>query len=120
MDYNRVISLKNSHGLTDDKMAEICGLKRGQSFADMMKRKSMKVEYLEKIAEYFKVDIISFFNANSDLPQTHILQEPTEKYESCKDCHYKDEIISLLKHRVTYFENLINEYLSSIMKATGT
>lgn len=125
MDYNKVKSLQNRHNLSNQKMADIAGMKRAQSYADMMKRESMKVEYLEKYAEYFKVDINSFFDngisANTKDKLFHITQEPTKEYnKECKDCSYKDEIIALLKHRVTYFEHLINDYLSNIKEATGT
>lgn len=121
MVYEKIRELQRKHRLTNDRMGEIMGYKRGQSYSDMFKSGSAKVEYIENLCDYFHVPVTYFFEDKyviSDSP--NLAREPEFEYSSCKPCIEKDNLITYLKQRIDFYESTINNYLSSIMKATGT
>ena len=133
MDYDRVESLQNKYGITDVKMAEIIGVSRSQSYRDMINAKRMKVVYLEKICEYFKVNVTEFIKpvrseklTSEDL---EALQEPPPIYNTkpCPTCEAKNEMIEILKEsnkqlneRIKHMEKIMDSYLRPQGRATGT
>lgn len=120
MDYSKIVSLQRENGLTNKRMAEIIGI-GGQGYVDLLNRKSAKVEYLENLCNFFNVPISYFFEKDLLNNESNEVLEPKAPYlTSCKSCTEKDSLISFLQERMKFYEGVINNYLSSIMKATGT
>ncbi len=133
MDYDRVESLQNKYGLTDVAMAKVIGVTRSQSYRDIITFKRMKVVYLEKICEYFKVDVSEFIKPvkNTEYVEcnTEVVNEPSPIYNShpCPSCVAKSETIEILKKantdlldRIKHLEKVIDNCLSPAKRNTGT
>lgn len=115
MDYNKLYSLKNKWNLSDQKMAEICGLKRAQSYVDMVSRKSMRVSYLERVCKHFNISIDEFFpdmvKTGSKSEKDLVKEANASYYKQCPTCAAKNETIELLKDRIKQQDKIMDSVL---------
>ncbi len=99
MDYNKVWSLFNKHGLSQNAAARIVGMS-SPGFATMMKRETMTISTLEKIAAYFKVPIQEFFEKTEYSISADRSTEVNESYiklYNCENCIKKQREVDKLK-----------------------
>ena len=111
MNFNKIKELQSRFNLSDTEMSRILGYKRSQSYSDLFAIGSMKVAQLEKLVSHFNVPYGFFFDEHAEYSE--MVAEKAESYSLKNAIDEKNKQIEFLKHRVEYFENLVNELLKT-------
>lgn len=94
MNYNKLEKIRKERKVSTEKLGEVIGIS-GPGYIKMIKEKTCRVDYLEKISDYFNFPITFFL----DLGDENSVNEPYGKYGNncCKLCEEKDARIRLLE-----------------------
>ncbi|MBI9052503.1 MAG: helix-turn-helix domain-containing protein [Bacteroidales bacterium] len=106
MNYSKIKLLLSERNIPISEMTGNIGISE-QGFHQMVRKRSMKIETLEKISIFLNVDVKTFFD---DDPRTVIeLQEPVVKYNK-KELSDKDKYTESLERENIALRELVDEY----------
>lgn len=111
MNFKKIKELQTRFNVTDSQMARIMGYKSPQSVPDLEKAKSFKLDHVVRLSKHFNVPYSYFLDDDTEL--SNCVSENSETYSLKSVLAEKDKQIEFLKARVTYFENLVNEFLKA-------
>jgi DNA-binding Xre family transcriptional regulator len=109
MIYRKLGELKAQRNVSAEKMGEIIGIS-GPGYTKMIRERSCRVEYLEKLAKHFNICITEFFD--DELKITQERQEPNENYFIKELLNEKERYIQRLEKDIKLLESEINWYRS--------
>lgn len=130
LDYNAIWSEINSRSLTKSKASRIAEMSE-TGFKQMMKRKTMAVSTLEKLAKYFDKPIGYFFgneedgkiNTTTKYPlstKKDIVGEPQITLISCHDCIDKDKQIKKMSREKSELQTKYIDALEELRAKNGS
>lgn len=107
MDFDKVYSLINHHNISVRKLADIVGYS-ASGLNDAIRKKTMRVDLLEKIAHYFKVSPSIFFEDIIDISHLQANESEVEYKTSSKEIEQKKPAAGV-KEVVKYYEGKMEE-----------
>ena len=95
----KVKLLRNRRGLTQDDLKEVLGLSRGQISNLESGRRTLGLKQLEKLCEYFKVDMSYFFMSETTDSCLDLVEKSKILFESKELTNQQKEdlFISIMK-----------------------
>jgi hypothetical protein len=103
---NKILSYKNYHGLSYEKMAVLCGYSGKSGFAKIIKSQNLTIKYLMNFLNNANIDISEFFKSftfvNNDVNNSNESTPPYKIKCTNEDCLKEmNELIS----QINYLQN---------------
>lgn len=111
LNYTKIESYRKDKKISQEVLALKCGFKTREGYGQMLRNRSMKVETLEKIAEFLNIPIWEFFDEGKSKGLMNLSSEPGIQYQN-----KHEEIIDTLKEQlkmkddqIKFLQHLIEE-----------
>jgi len=92
MEYRKLEKLRKEKKVTYEELANYLGMSR-PGFSKMIKNKTCTVEQLEKLADFFNVSILWFFDSENLASEPKAVYNSSEQYRIIKDLRIANDLL---------------------------